>query len=332
MAHEAVRVHQQYRQCTLTELADLVLKTVEQRDENPDQLWQRWFVDYCLDALRPPPARTVSAKDWCRWLAFVLRYIQPLVTNNSPLETRPFIEVMHRRPDVLKTLMFGLPDAARLALQTAYELHVNERRRLVVPELSSDQQERFELVRRDVQQATDRTLTGWSRYYLDEGAALAKAIYNVFHPSPGAVVPEVLKLMEQPRRQQTLSGAKFDAYLARALQGPTESGFVGQALAYVNEFERRMNTLLAYSRLFRRASFLLLLFLVLGLVTVGISRSVVGNLVALIFLWLAVIDIFFVGLILVVIFFYAAESYTWTNTSLKTLEMLMGPVEIDDNR
>src|SRR5438477_12915500 len=103
MALDALRVRQQYRQCTLTELANLVTKTVEQHDATPDRVWQLWFINYCLDVLRPPPARTVSSKDWCCWLAFVLRYIQPLATSNPPVETRPIIEVMRRRPDVLNT-------------------------------------------------------------------------------------------------------------------------------------------------------------------------------------------------------------------------------------
>ncbi len=58
--------------------------------------------------------------------------------------------------------------------------------------------------------------------------------------------------------------------------------------------------------------------------------GVVGNLVAAIFLGLGVLDLLFIGLLILVMFFYASESYTWTNTSLVTLEMLMGPVEIKE--
>ncbi len=264
MTLEALRVHQQYRQYTLPELADLVLKTVEQRDENPDPAWRLWFIHYCLDARRPPEERRVTPKDWGRWLALVLRYIQPLSTDNPPLETRPFIEVLRSRPDVLKTLMFGPPDAVRLALQKAYELQASDRSHLAVPELSSDQQKCFESVRKEIHQATDRTLTGWSRYYFDKGETLAKGIYEVLHPSPASALPGIIKLMEQPRQQQTLSGAKFDVYLTRSLQGQADAGLIGQALGYLNEFERRTNTLVIYSRLFRRSALLLLLFFVLG--------------------------------------------------------------------
>ncbi len=324
---ESLRVHQQYRQYTLKELADLVLKTVEQPDENLDPAWRQWFINYCLDGRRPPQARRVTPKAWGRWLALVLRYIQPLATNAPPLETRPFIEVLHYRPDVIKTLMFGHPDAMRLALQRAYDLSVTEQTRLDVPELSSEEQRRFESVRKEIERASERTLTGWSRYYLDKGETIAKDIYDVFHPSSAAALLGIFKLMEQPRQQQSLSGAKFDAYLTRTLYRKTAAGFVGQALAYLNEFERRTNTLLTYSRLFRRSALLLLLFFVSGGITAKLPVGIVGNLVAAICLGLGVLDLLLIGLLIPVMFFYASESYTWTNTSLKTLEMLMGPLD-----
>jgi hypothetical protein len=132
---EVLRIRQKYRQYTLTELADLVITTVEQGDADPDPEWQRWFINYCLDDLHPR-SLGVNPKDWCRWMAFVLRYIQPLVMRSLPIEIRPVTEVMRRRPEVVKALLFGTRDTMWQALQSAHDIQADYRSQLPSLELT----------------------------------------------------------------------------------------------------------------------------------------------------------------------------------------------------
>ncbi len=108
-----------------------------------------------------PRTLIANGKDWGHWIAFVLRYVQPLLVNNPPIETKPFMDVMHNRPEIVKTLMFGSEEMVMAALPIAYEAPLNCRDRLTIPELNPEQQTLFDLVKKDIQSAQDRTLTGW---------------------------------------------------------------------------------------------------------------------------------------------------------------------------
>ncbi len=329
MPLETLRIRQHYRRCTLTELKDRIAATLSPEDQPPDPAWQTWLVQYCLTKLRPQP-RLGTEKEWERWIAFALRYIQPLMAHDPPMEMKPVIEAMQRRPELVKILMFGTHDLIRAVLPAAYELRSDFRKSLISPELSGDEQALFERVRADIQTSA-RTISDWSRYYLDtkDENALAHRIYTDFHSVSSSALLNPMRVIRETRQSRTESGPKFEAYLNLALQESAALGLVGLALGYLNEFERRQNMLLAYSRLFMRAALLLLVLFVSGPVVLSMPFGMVGNLVTAIAWGLGLLDVLFVGVLITVIIFYTHDSYTWTNTTLKTLDMLLGQVVFD---
>src|SRR5258708_35200402 len=84
MTLERIKIQEQYGNCTRVELTALLKQTLEQRDNPIDPTWQAWLVKFCIQALRP---HTSAAKpnEWCRWLAFLVRYIEPLTLDNPPV-------------------------------------------------------------------------------------------------------------------------------------------------------------------------------------------------------------------------------------------------------
>ncbi len=330
MLPETLTIRQRYHTCNRTELASLIERTLEQKDDNPDLVWRALLIDYCLKDLRPGTWRT-KVKDWCRWLAFVLRYIQPLATNQPPLATEPFIMVLRQRPDVIRALMFGTHDQMRLAIQVAYDLRDDYRSRLAGSELSQEQQGILDNVRKEIQSQTERTLTGWSRYYLGNGKeALANLIYGLFHPDFDTTPPNVIQMIEQVRQQRIFSDARFEACLNRAIAGHASMGVVSQALGYVNEYERRSAMQLTYSRWFVRAASLLAVCLAASVILL-LPLGAIGQLVVAICWLLGAADLLLVVVLLVVLFVYAHDSYTWANTALKTLDILLRPIGVDAN-
>jgi hypothetical protein len=136
-----------------------------------------------------------------------------------------------------------------------------------------------------------------------------------------------VKIIGEAQQSQTKAGVRFETYLSRALQAQADTGLTAQVLGYLHESERRSTVMLTYSRLFRRLAVLLLFFTVLGAVAARLTVGVLGTLVAGIFSGLGIIDLLLMGVLGAAIFFYAIDSYTWTNTALKTLETLIGPTE-----
>lgn len=331
MNAEQFKISQRYQLTSQTDLAELIQKTLEQRTQPPDPDWRAWLIAYCLYDLRPH-SFSIGPKDWCRWLAFVLRYIQPLILNQPPLQTSPLLQVMKQRPDVQRTLLFGSPEQMRHALELAYELTDDYRNRLPEFDLRPEQQAFLDKVRESLRQASDRTLIAWSRHYLDStDDRLVDRIYALFHPAAATPLPSLLQVITQPGKQRSESGARFDTYLTRTLQTPSKEYLVAQVLGYLNEFERRNALMDLYSRLFLRGALLLFVLLLAGVLLL-LPTGDIGQLIVTICWALGLVVFVALTSIAGVLAFYLYDTYTWTHAALATLERLMGPVGNDADK
>jgi len=318
---DGVKAWQRFREYSEADLANRVRETLETPNTGNDAEWRDWLVTFCLSDLRPHTL-TATGKAWCRWIAFVLRYIQPLMAQTPPVETKPLIQVLRSRTDLLRVLMFCSPEALRDCLPGAYEIRADYRRQLPTPEVTPQQEAFFQEVLKEIQTADARTLTGWSRYYLDAPAnRLARNLYEKLHTGERLTLSTLISTATTGQR---VSDQQFQAYLARVTQDPARTSLVPMVVGYANEAERRAVVLRTYARWFNRASVALFPLLVLGIVLFRLSDNTAVLVVAAILSTLGLLDVGLTLVLLVLLVAMAFDTFTWTNAALKTLEMVVG--------
>jgi len=318
---DGVTAWQRFRAYSEADLANHVRETLETPNTGEDAGWQDWLISFCLSDLRPHTL-TANGKAWCRWIAFVLRYIQPLLAQTAPVETKPLVQVMRSRTDLLRVLMFGSPEALRDSLPGAYEIRADYRDTLSIPDVTPQQEAFFQEVLKEIQTADARTLTGWSRYYLDAPAnRLARNLYEKLHTGERLTLSTLISTATTGQRA---SDQQFQAYLTRVTRDPARTSLVPMVVGYVNEAERRAAVLRTYARWFNRASVALFPLLVLGILLFRISDNTAVLAVAAILSTLGLLDVGFVLILLALLVATAFDTFTWTNAALKTLEMVVG--------
>jgi hypothetical protein len=312
--HPPHELRDRYRDLSENELRQLVLKTLESPSKVDDRVWKDWLVAVSFQMIRPPEKRNVARMKWRQWLAFALRYLEPLITEKDEPNTRlAVLFELNESPDlVLAQLLFGAPEQYHTLLQLAFKDSVSG----TTTKLTKFRQKAVDSVR--CPGYGEDVVGDWSRVPISE---LMSKVLEVFQPASSLATEESVQIVRSdPKRPSADYRTIFEQYVERALELPDQQ-FYGQALGYMNDFNRRMESANNLNRSARRATLAAVPFaLIMALVWRGEN---IGWLMPL--LVLAAVAFLFYGRL----FDHLLDTFSWARAARETLETLMGNIEGD---
>ena len=334
MTLERIKIQEQYGNLSRVELTALLKHTLEQRDSPIDPTWQAWLVKFCIQTLRP---HTAAAKpnEWCRWLAFLVRYIEPLTRDNPPLpyEMKAVEKSLKHRPKTMQVLMFGAYEAALDALKHAYELQAEDKLPLQMPELSPEQQTKLNEELRYIAEASPKTVNEATRYYLDElgdkTSLLAGKVFASFHSTSPYSLADLLGVVDAlfhrtEKRDGYTYREQFETYLARATEQPLSNGVAALALYLLMDFERRQNLVLNFATAVKYLGVVLLAALGLFGVVTLFPSSLPRDIVGIVSLVLAALSFLMMLIFLGLLILFSYVDHYWIQTALNMLAAVQG--------
>lgn len=259
MTLDRLKIRQQVQHLSDKELTKFLQQAVEDRQQTLTPEWQQWLLDFSIRRLRP---HTMEAKpiDWCRWLAFTLRYISPLVTSpiTPPIAVKAVEEVLSQRHELYPTLMFGTYSNVLQTLRVAYHVGPKYHHDLLQLSLTPEQQGFIKQVTLLYELSSERTRSGFSHYYFEfarrgsDAINLTVALRRALQSSEDINIADLISSLRHRRQAVADERAQFQAFLERAMKIPSNAALMSQTLGYVNEFEHRLAVQRGYGKLFVR--------------------------------------------------------------------------------
>jgi hypothetical protein len=244
-----------------------------------------------------------------QWIAFALRYLEPLATGGTETNTRAAVldELNHTSKEKLATLLFGTYEVTETILKTFFHKSADQTE-ITLPDWQ--QQAITDLRCPDYSEDVIKT---WSRALLDP---LLSAAVQQLRPTLNLVAEESAHLFgKQNNTPSSQFSAIFEQHLATASETANRVHY-GQALGYRNEYKRRLEIITIYSR----ASALSTLIAVpIMVIFAFLGRGQPNG-------WLLPSG---VALGVILVFYgrlgnYLLDTFTWARASQDTLETLLG--------
>jgi hypothetical protein len=290
-------------QMLLQRLKNPVLPTTQ---ANAD--WENWMFNICFDELRPSADRLSRPLDCCRWSAFCLRYLHPIVNHTSmPLTGEQVLELINGNQPVLQTLMFGTRDQIISMLRGESYLEMN---------LDEDQQELLNRVKQRSEIYDGKTGRNWADGFVK---MLAHFIYHTLHSIDHQALHTVLSSVVNPkniREFHTVSThlERF-AYFLEITENSNQQLYHGLALGYYNEFKARLELIERYiPNPLGIGLFLIVIYALLLIAQLGPLLTTI-----LMLLVLTLIFSLFYGRLFALII----DTFNWAKAAQTTLEQLL---------
>jgi len=307
-------LRQRYGKLADSELSRLVRQLLESPCSHDDQMLKEWLVALSFAEVRPLQKTNVSTTEWRRWIAFALRYLEPLAVNGAEPNTRArVLEEMNQADDrLIGQLLFGSAADGRDTLRSFFRR--NQKANLTSIALPNWQQQVIDAVR--CPDYGEEVIKNWSRTPIE---VLLKAVTNQLRPTLNLVAHEsVQALCGNVERPSAMRSETFHAFLEMTSRGENRA-YYGQALGYQNEFARRQDLTLTYGRAAKWAS------LFVSPLAVGIAFAWKGELLG----WIVSLGL----LAFVVVVFYGRlfnnvlDTFTWARAAQNTMVALVGEPE-----
>ncbi len=221
------------------------------------EAWKHWLVRFSIHVLRPVDSASAEEIRLCQWVAFALRYLQPLVIGNArPQSGDTVMNAINNYPLVISTLLFGSEEECFDILKVAFDPAMLYKEAII----STQRQP----ILRGVQHRSsdEKTARNWSSALLEP---LKVKVAEYFHTVDDQAFREISisVLNEQERsleRPSTAYQAQFERYVALAV-AQADRQFYLQALGYANEFNKQMGLAAKYEQDAKRGTVFLVLIL-----------------------------------------------------------------------
>jgi len=283
-------------------------------------------------------------------VAFVLRYIEPLIHDiPRPVASIDTVISVSRRPEIVRVLMFGKRDDRLAALRTAYDAQSDYQAALPIIQQADDWQTKIfkETVAAltstnwpGIDESTRRVVNDYALYFLkpapskkgqphsggEEACELANRIYRFLHSTPSVSLADFWAAVTNRHRVAVLT-TTFRAFVDRSIQKPYNMELTGQALGYLNEYERRNRRNAGYARIFLGSAVSLATLLIALAVILRLPEGSLSLYLAFAVLAFVLVDCAVVPLALAMVVFSAYDNYTWAQAALNTLDLLIGPLD-----
>lgn len=307
--HVPAELRQRYGSLSDSELKTVIRQTLETPGKQADEAMKHWLVTLSIAEVRPPAKSNVSTMQRRQWVAFALRYLEPLTVGGTDPNTRAAVldELNDALAEKLVALLFSPAETAEKTLTLFFQKASESS-----PEsLVRWQREAVNNLR--CPNYSEDVIKTWSRAPIEP---LVNAAVQQLRPAEALVAQESFRVLtNSSERSSEQFSVTFAQYVELALHSG-QKDFYGQALGYRNEFARRQALTLTYGRVARNASVLVFP------VVIGAALIWKGQL----FGWVAPLVI--IGFVLVL--FYARlvnhilDTVTWTRAAIDTLEILLG--------
>ncbi len=308
--HLPAEVRQRYSTLADNELRALLRQTLEAPGKQTDNILKHWLVALSFQEIRPPEKSNVTNTQRRQWVAFALRYLEPLVSGSIDPNTRASVldELNNASGEKIAALLFGPVENAEITLKAFF--HKSKGSTAEAP--TEWQQQVIKALRCNTY--SDDVIKTWSRAVIEP---LISAAVNQLQPVDSMVrqgsVPPFNKKDKNASSEQFT--AVFENYLTLT-EAPEKQQYYGQALDYRNEYKRRLQVIAIYSRTAWRSIFAAIPLMV------GLSFLVIDQPHR----WLIPLS---AGVIVIIVFYgrltnYLLDTFTWARTAQETLATLIG--------
>ncbi len=307
--HVPAELRQRYGGLSDPELKTLIRQSLESPGKQADEALKHWLIALSFADVRPPEKSNVSTSQHRQWVAFALRYLEPLASGGADTNTRAAVldELNNAPDDKLAALLFGTTDKAEEVLATFFQKTVKQST-VAIP---GWQKTAIDTLR--CPDYSEDVIKTWSRSLIEP---VVSAAVQHFRPALPMVAQVSLQaVINTTERSSELYSEVFAHFVEIAAQcGQKE--YYGQALGYQNEFSRRQSLTLVYGRAARNGSILALPL------SVGAALLWRGELIGLV-VPLAIIA-FVVALFYTRLVNHVLDTFTWARTAQETMESLLG--------
>jgi hypothetical protein len=245
-----------------------------------------------------------------QWVAFALRYLEPLVSGSIEPNTRSSVlyELNNASAEKITALLFGPVENANDILKTFF--HKSKDSTAETP--TEWQQEVIKALRCNTY--SEDAIKTWSRALIEP---VISAAVNQLQPVDSMVRQESVPTFK--KKDKNGSSEQFTAVFENYLtitDTPDKQQYYGQALDYRNEYRRRLEVIAIYSRAAWRSIFAAIPLMV------GLSFLVIDQPHR----WLIPLS---GGVIVIIVFYgrltnYLLDTFTWARAAQETLATLVG--------
>ncbi len=306
-------VRQHYGKLSETDLRAEVEKALDHpaaEATQPWNEWRQWLVAFSIHALRPTESVFGDEIKLCRWVAFALRYLHPLaVGKERPQSAESVIDVINNAAYVVATLSFGSEQDCVDILKNVFDTKLYERSTTLDPERQA--------ILRGIQyrSSEEKTARNWSGALLEP---LKIKVTEYFHSVEDQAFRELSLAMREPSRSTAnRPSSNYRVQLEQYVTGASanqDRQLYGQAVGYLNEFDKRTELANSYAAQAKWGTLFLLLiiFSVAFLLIEPAGKVVLINLIV------------FNGLVMFYgrLFNYLRETFAVAQAALQTLEAL----------
>ncbi|MHB8629992.1 MAG: hypothetical protein ACYDBJ_27345 [Aggregatilineales bacterium] len=257
-----IPIRQQYGKLSAHDLRVEIQKALDHPSAEYTQSWEQWrawLVRFSIHYLRPTTGDSLKC---CRWLAFALRYLHPLIAGEDrPHSGEAVMNVIKNYAAVVAALLFDSEMDCFESLKNAFEPTMLDKDVTLSPE--------HQAILREVQhRSSDEKMARlWSSKLLDP---LKVKVVEYFHPVEEQVLHELTHSVFGVNDPTSSPSSGYRTQLERYIDLAKERDdrlLLTHAQGYLNESTKRLEIVGSYAKFARWST----VFLIMVLVSIATS-------------------------------------------------------------